>query len=464
MNRRAVLVAVCLGAALVTTAVSGAAPGLPTLPPPTVTVEGAPGNGLIPFNPLTLTVAQLAALPQQQVTVSIGGQATAEEGPLVSALLTQAGFQTVPGCKNDELRYWVEASSLNGAAAEITAGELDKNFGNRQAILSVEENGTPLAVPRLVVPGDATDARDIQDVFNVTVGRAAPQLANTATPSCTAAPFTPPVTAPTPGSVLLNGDVATPGTLTFDQLGDPAVFQQVSQTVSINGTPTTENGPRLFDVVSAAAPQLQPTPNDDLRWYVEVTSSEDGYAADVSLAEMSPARDAVDMLLSRFEAGVTQESVGPRLTVPGDVRAGRYVSGSAVVSVFRAPTISPVPGSGPNLAGANLRGQDLAGGYLVGASLSGANLNGADLSGAFLDAAGLQGANLNNADPTGALLNGASLEGANLHGADLTGANLTGADLTGANLHGATLTGVVWSNTICPDGTNSDDDGGACSP
>src|SRR5262249_20673808 len=121
MNRRAVLVAVCMGAALVTTAVSGAAPGPPTLPPPTVTVEGAPGNGLIPFDPLTLTVAQLAALPQQQITVTIGGHATAEEGPLVSALLTQAGFQTIPGCKNDELRYWVEASSLTGAAAEITA-------------------------------------------------------------------------------------------------------------------------------------------------------------------------------------------------------------------------------------------------------------------------------------------------------------------------------------------------------
>jgi uncharacterized protein YjbI with pentapeptide repeats len=56
----------------------------------------------------------------------------------------------------------------------------------------------------------------------------------------------------------------------------------------------------------------------------------------------------------------------------------------------------------------------------------------------------------------------ANLQDANLHGADLTGANLTGADLTGANLHGADLTGVIWSNTTCPDGTNSNNDGGTC--
>ena len=51
---------------------------------------------------------------------------------------------------------------------------------------------------------------------------------------------------------------------------------------------------------------------------------------------------------------------------------------------------------------------------------------------------------------------------ADLLDADLTGANLTGADLSGADLNGAALTGVIWSNTICPDGTNSDNDGDTC--
>jgi uncharacterized protein YjbI with pentapeptide repeats len=57
------------------------------------------------------------------------------------------------------------------------------------------------------------------------------------------------------------------------------------------------------------------------------------------------------------------------------------------------------------------------------------------------------------------------LTGANLSDADLTGADLTGADLTGADLTGADLTGsygldtIIWDNTTCPDGSNSNDPG-----
>jgi hypothetical protein len=92
----------------------------------------------------------------------------------------------------------------------------------------------------------------------------------------------------------------------------------------------------------------------------------------------------------------------------------------------------------PSLAGCNLSGLNLAGAQLPGADLSGANLKGTDLKGADLT-----GANLSNA---------------NLNGADLTGANLSGADLAGANLNK-----VTWSDTTCPDGTNSNADGGTCS-
>jgi hypothetical protein len=58
---------------------------------------------------------------------------------------------------------------------------------------------------------------------------------------------------------------------------------------------------------------------------------------------------------------------------------------------------------------------------------------------------------LRNAD-----LRNADLRGASLRNADLTGADLTGADLRGADLRGAAVGGAVWSNTRCPDGTNSD--------
>jgi len=63
---------------------------------------------------------------------------------------------------------------------------------------------------------------------------------------------------------------------------------------------------------------------------------------------------------------------------------------------------------------------------------------------------------------SGALLNGANLEGADLEGGFLPNANLTGANLRHADLRHADIAGVTWSNTVCPDGTSSNADGGTC--
>ena len=81
-------------------------------------------------------------------------------------------------------------------------------------------------------------------------------------------------------------------------------------------------------------------------------------------------------------------------------------------------------------------------------------VNGYDIEpGADLSRAELSNADLVRADLSGANLTGANLYNAALNNADLNGANLTGAD------H---LTSVWWNNTICPDGTNSDNNGGTC--
>jgi len=377
--------------------------------------------------------------------VPIDGSPTTEKGPLVSALLTQAGFAPIAACTNDILRYWTEVSSLNGSAVEISNGELNTGFGNRPAILSLEENGTPLAIPRLAVPNDASGARNIANVFNITVGRAAPQLA-AANPACNPAGFTPPVTAPAAPAVLVNGEVAHPSTFSLAQLqGMPQVTQDVTFQAGANTRNNREQGPTLFNVGSAVQPNFRTgDSNDYLRWYVQGTSSQDGVPAVISWAEIQPLLVNTQSLLSLVETplpsppGVaTPQASGPRLTAPGDVRGGRYITGIGVVSIFRAPDIVPASGTGVNVAGQNLSGQDLHGAYLVGATANGANFNGANLEGAFL--------------------NGASLVGANLHGAEFDGAMLIGANLTGANLNGAT-----WSHTTCPDGTSSDDDGGSC--
>jgi hypothetical protein len=67
------------------------------------------------------------------------------------------------------------------------------------------------------------------------------------------------------------------------------------------------------------------------------------------------------------------------------------------------------------------------------------------------------GANLQGCD-----LSGLDLSFADLTGANLDGANLSDANLTGSYLFGANLVDVIWSNTTCPDGSNSDGNGETC--
>lgn len=121
---------------------------------------------------------------------------------------------------------------------------------------------------------------------------------------------------------------------------------------------------------------------------------------------------------------------------------------------------------GIDMTVANLAGADLAsarlGGILSHTILTDAILTGADLSGASLDGAQLSGANLTTANL------GAALDSANVMSATLTGVNLGGAQISNSTLLGAqglpgNMTGSYWSNTTCPDGTNSDNDGNTCS-
>ncbi|WP_298721498.1 pentapeptide repeat-containing protein, partial [uncultured Oceanisphaera sp.] len=57
---------------------------------------------------------------------------------------------------------------------------------------------------------------------------------------------------------------------------------------------------------------------------------------------------------------------------------------------------------------------------------------------------------------------GADLRETNLTNTIWTGVNLRNANLLGSNLTGADLLQVIWDNTTCPDGTNSNDNSNTC--
>jgi uncharacterized protein YjbI with pentapeptide repeats len=91
-------------------------------------------------------------------------------------------------------------------------------------------------------------------------------------------------------------------------------------------------------------------------------------------------------------------------------------------------------------------------------ALAGCNLSDLDLSHANLAGADLQGANLNGVNLSGAFVAGANLASTNLNHANVTGANLSGVTVT----FDTNVNGVTWGDTICPDSTKSDADGGTC--
>ncbi len=135
------------------------------------------------------------------------------------------------------------------------------------------------------------------------------------------------------------------------------------------------------------------------------------------------------------------------------------------------------------LSDADLHGSDLSGAALEDASLFRTNLSRVTLDGVQAAFAPFVDANLSNATWRDGFANGATFDGADLHridfrGTDLRSASFVGSDLRYARLGGvdftnADLTGANWrqstglasatfSNTTCPDGTNSDVNGGTC--
>ena len=75
----------------------------------------------------------------------------------------------------------------------------------------------------------------------------------------------------------------------------------------------------------------------------------------------------------------------------------------------------------------------------------------------------LTGANLTMSVFSGSTFSNAVLRDINATSANFKVVDFTGADLTGArNMDTAIVVGAIWSDTTCPDGTNSDANGGTC--
>jgi uncharacterized protein YjbI with pentapeptide repeats len=150
-----------------------------------------------------------------------------------------------------------------------------------------------------------------------------------------------------------------------------------------------------------------------------------------------------------------------------DLRRARLVGADLTAAHLKGAKLDGVELAGTTLEGADLAGvqlsdADLTSQRLARADLRGATLARANLSGADLRSAALREADLREAALAETKLGSGDLRAANLSGATLSGTDLTAATLEGADLARAYLDGVVWGQTVCPDGSRSEDNGGTC--
>jgi molybdate transport system substrate-binding protein len=149
------------------------------------------------------------------------------------------------------------------------------------------------------------------------------------------------VTLPTDGTLTVDGQVLNPLSLTVETLQTQFGAQTIEASY-LNGEETVSasyTGVSLWQVVSAAQPNLNADiPNDQLGFSIVVTGS-DAYQAVFSWGELDPAYGGELVLLAYAEnaAPITDAQGAVRLIVPSDQSGGRYVRGVVNISLRDAP-------------------------------------------------------------------------------------------------------------------------------
>jgi hypothetical protein len=316
--------------------------------------------------------------------------------------------------------------------AQDTVDAINTHWNTYKFSLTSLDEPTSVNTPGFPYPTNTADASDTAPVTYTAVTASEGALnvhneVNEATPGCV--PVGPGPTSATSDNAFVSGGTFPVGITTLyctaSDYADGLVFPvppYAYQKVTVADQPVTLTVPstQLAQATSSSGATVSYSP----------LAAEDGEAETVGYCSADkPAASSGDGFVSggNFPVGGTTLTCYATDLVDGTSTA-LPTTQSFTVIVTKTPCAA--------LASCNLHGLDLSNAILAGADLS----SGTDLS----------NANLNEADLSGANLSFASLSGANLNKADLTGANLTGAITTGANFNM-----VTWSNTTCPDGTNS---------
>ena len=282
-------------------------------------------------HPKTFDAAALNALPAvtQTDTFASGGtpQTHTYTGPTLWNVLNATGIQTTPGVKNDILDRYVLATGTDGYRVVFSLGELDPSFGNRADLVATKETlggkTAPLAgdgLARVTAPGDVKGGRYVANLSSLDVR--ASGSTTTGTGGGTSDHFS------VDGAVARgrNFDLAALKAL-------PAVTETVGG--------VTYTGVSLWDLLEAQAGIVtDPAVKNDILDKVVVATGSDGYKTLISMGEIDPDFGNQPDIVAYAADGQPLGANGfARLVLPGDVKAGRWVSNLVDLQVFSASAV-----------------------------------------------------------------------------------------------------------------------------
>ena len=126
------------------------------------------------ITPLTLTAADLAAMPRTEASAKDKqGVMHRFSGVSIADILNKAGVTTGKQLRGENLSKYLLVSCADGYQVVFSLAELDSSFTDRVVILADQEEGKPLAAGigpfRLIVPGEKKPARNCFQVTTLAI-------------------------------------------------------------------------------------------------------------------------------------------------------------------------------------------------------------------------------------------------------------------------------------------------------
>ncbi|MGO9240942.1 MAG: molybdopterin-dependent oxidoreductase [Bryobacteraceae bacterium] len=138
--------------------------------PPALVVQGLDGSSA------TLTLADLARLPQHTVTTTAHGAPVTFQGVLLADVLAKVALPLGDKFHHTVASYYLAVEAQDGYQAVFAWAELDPTFMDKAIYLVTSRDGQPLPARdgpfQLVVPGEKRAARWVRQVTALRIRKA----------------------------------------------------------------------------------------------------------------------------------------------------------------------------------------------------------------------------------------------------------------------------------------------------